>query len=171
MAANDLNGSARSGRRVTPGASNRFVAATEHLETGEPVVSVMGEVDLATAPALEQTLLAVAKDRAGQVIVDLSGCSFLDSSGLRALLATREGREHSTGQPAVVLSNPNLMKVFQITRFDDLFEIYPTLTAAANRNGNGNGNALQTSRQCANDGGPADGCRNARLGEPSPQAS
>ena len=140
MAANDLNGSARSARRVTPGASHRFVAATEQLETGTPVVSVMGEVDLATASALEQTLLGVEDDRPGEMIVDLSGCSFLDSSGLRALLATRERHEQSNPRPTLVVSNPNVMRIFQLTKFDELFEIYPTLDAAVGGNGNGNGN-------------------------------
>jgi hypothetical protein len=32
------------------------------------------------------------------------------------------------------------MRIFQITQFDELFEIYPTLAAAVNGNGNGNGN-------------------------------
>jgi anti-sigma B factor antagonist len=57
------------------------------------VVSVMGEVDYATAPALEQTLRGVADDRTDEVIVDLTGCTFLDSQGLRALIATK-GRLH-----------------------------------------------------------------------------
>jgi anti-sigma B factor antagonist len=126
-------------RRVTAGASQRFVAATEELETGTPVVSVMGEVDLATSPALEQTLLEVDGDRAGEMIVDLSGCSFLDSSGMRALLATRERCEQSSKRQALVLSNPIVMKIFQLTNFDELFEIYPTVDAAVNGNGNGNG--------------------------------
>ena len=53
-------------RRVTAGASQRFVAATDELENGTPVVSVMGEVDRATAQALEQTLLEVADDQGGR---------------------------------------------------------------------------------------------------------
>lgn len=141
MAANDSNGSPRSGRRVTAGASQRFVAATEELEGGTPVVSVMGEVDLATSPALEQTLLEVEGDRAGEMIVDLSRCSFLDSSGLRALLATSERCEQSSKRRALVLSNPSVMRIFQLTRYDELFEIYPTVEAAVNANGNGNGHA------------------------------
>ena len=53
----------RSARRVTPGASHRFVVATERLDGGIPVVSVSGEVDLATAPALERTLRYAADDQ------------------------------------------------------------------------------------------------------------
>ena len=76
-------------REVTPGSSQRFVAATDELDSGVPVVSIIGEVDLATAPAFEQTLLRVAEKKTGGMIVDLSGCSFFDSTGLKALLATR----------------------------------------------------------------------------------
>jgi hypothetical protein len=44
-------------RRGLAGAGRRFrVATTEQLDTGAPVVSVMGEVDLATVLALEQAL-------------------------------------------------------------------------------------------------------------------
>jgi hypothetical protein len=69
MAVTDSTGLRRSNRRVTPGASHRFVAATEQLENGAPVVSVLGEVDLATVPAFEQTLLSAAEDGTGEVIV------------------------------------------------------------------------------------------------------
>jgi anti-sigma B factor antagonist len=129
----------RSSRHVTPGASQRFVAATEQLDCGTPVVSVMGEVDLATAPALEQTLLGVAEDRTGEVIVDLTGCSFLDSRGLGALVATRARLERSNRPLALVLSNPSVLKIFRLTHFDELFEIYPSMSAAVGGNGNGNG--------------------------------
>ena len=116
-----------------PGASQTFVAATEQLETGEPVVSVTGEVDLVTARAFEQTLVDMAQDQTGEVIVDLTRCSFLDARGLGALLATRGRLRHSNRRMALVLSTPNVKRIFQITRFDELFEIYPTLTAAVNR--------------------------------------
>ena len=129
----------RSARRVTPGASQRFVAATEQLDDGTPVVSVMGEVDLATAPAFDQTLLGVAEERSGEVIVDLTECSFFDSAGLAALLATRERLERANRSLALVVANPTVLKVFQITGFDERFEIYPSLGVAADRGGSGNG--------------------------------
>jgi anti-sigma B factor antagonist len=140
MAATDSTGLSRSDRRVTPGASQRFVAATEQLENGGPLVSVMGDVDLATALAFEQTLLGATEDGTGEIIVDLTACHFLDSSGLGALLATRARLNQSNRRLALVLSNPNVMRIFRITQFDALFEIHPTLAAAVNGNGNGNGN-------------------------------
>jgi len=129
----------RSARRVTPGMRQRFIAATEQLDNGTPVVSVMGEVDLATAPALEQTLRGVADDRTRAVIVDLTGCSFLDSRGLGVLVATKARLERSNGRLALVLSNRSELRIFQITPFDELFGFYPSLGAAIDGNGNGHG--------------------------------
>ena len=126
-------------RTVTPGSSHRFVVATEQHDSGARVVSVMGEVDPATAPALEQTLRAVAEDRPGEVIIDLSGCSFFDSTGLHALASTSARLRDSDTPLSIVLSNPSVLRVFEITGFDEQFAMYPSVPAAVNGNGNGNG--------------------------------
>ena len=120
--------------------SQQSVAATEQLDSGIPVVSVSGDVDIATAPALAQTLLAVTEDRAGEVIVDFTGCTFLDSRGLHALVSTRARLERSNRSLSLVLSNPSVLRIFEITHVDELFQIYPSLSAAVNGNGNRNGN-------------------------------
>jgi anti-sigma B factor antagonist len=134
------HGLRRFARRGLTGAGRRFrVATTEQLDTGAPAVSVMGEVDLATVLALEQTLLGVTEDRPGDVIVDLTGCSFLDSRGLGALNAARARLERSERRLALVLANQSVLRIFQITQFDQLFEIYPSLRAALDCNGNGGG--------------------------------
>ena len=52
---------------------------------GTSVVRVTGEVDLATHEELAEKLRAAANG-AKAVVVDLSGCAFIDSSGIRALL-------------------------------------------------------------------------------------
>jgi anti-sigma B factor antagonist len=109
------------------------------FDSGTSVVSVSGELDLTTAPALEQTLLGVADDRTDDVIVDLTGCTFLDSQGLRALIATKGQLECSSRRLAVVVSNPSVLRIFQITQLDEPFRIYRSLGAAGDGNGNGNG--------------------------------
>jgi anti-sigma B factor antagonist len=100
----------------------------------------MGEVDLATVPALAQTLGGVADDQTGDVIVDLTGCRFLDSRGLGALIAIRARLERSHRRLALVLANQSVLRIFQITQLDEVFEIYPSLRAALDRDGNGNRN-------------------------------
>jgi anti-anti-sigma factor len=55
---------------------------------GEPVVvTVRGEVDLATAPELESCVQQAFTTAAGSVLLDLAGLTFIDSSGLRVLVA------------------------------------------------------------------------------------
>jgi anti-anti-sigma factor len=61
---------------------------TETQSEQGTTVAVAGDVDLATAPKLEAALKALS----GDVIVDLSEVSFLDSSGLSALIV---GRKHA----------------------------------------------------------------------------
>ena len=61
--------------------------------TGEAVVvTVRGEVDLATAPELESCLQRAFGAAPDGVVLDLEGLTFIDSSGLRVLVALGEGR-------------------------------------------------------------------------------
>ncbi len=118
-------------------AATTFVAATEWLDGGVPVVSVTGELDLATASVLEEALLGLPDGAAEAVIVDLGRCSFIDLQGLRVLLAARERLERANRPLALVVGNPRLLRIFKITRVADRFEIYPSLAAATKVNGRG----------------------------------
>lgn len=116
----------------------KFVAATSWLDSGEAVVSVIGELDLATAPAFEDALLALSDRRGGgPVVVDLAHCEFMDLRGLRVLLDARVRLERASRKLLVVASNRNLLRVFKITRVDTLLAIYPSVAAAVEGNGHG----------------------------------
>lgn len=113
---------------TSPTGPQAFIVASTQLDDGTPVVYVMGEVDAATAPALERTLLDVAGS--GKLVVDLTGCSFLDSRGLRVLVAAKGRLERSNRSLALVLSNPSVMRVFELTGSRGSFDFYPSLSAA-----------------------------------------
>ena len=84
--------------------------------SGVLVVDAVGEIDMATAPQLAAALGAVS-DRATRVVVDLSAVSFLDSSGLSALVQARRelaGREVSFR--TVSPKDQVLRRVFEITQ-------------------------------------------------------
>ena len=61
------------------------------------MLSLVGELDLASAPRLESELMAVESSHPREFIIDLEGVQFIDSTGLRVLLgATR--RAHAAAQ-------------------------------------------------------------------------
>ena len=98
-----------------------FKCVTTTLADGH-LVTVHGEVDLLTAPQLAETLAQFAN---GTIRVDISAVTFLDSSGLHALLAahryvTRAGRRMIVCGPL----DPTVQQMFEITGLDDVFEIH-----------------------------------------------
>jgi anti-sigma B factor antagonist len=87
------------------------------------VVSATGEIDLLAAPALKERLLGAINDTAGPVAVDLSGASFLDSSGLGAILsAFRRANELGRGFAVVAQARP-IMNVLTLTGLDKVLEV------------------------------------------------
>lgn len=76
-----------------------------------------GELDIATAPELEEALrLALASD-AGAIVVDLRGIEMLDSTGLRALLEAQ--REEGGERIAFVPGNDLVQGVFRLSGLID----------------------------------------------------
>ena len=86
------------------------------------VVQVSGELDIATAPALCEHLLALI--RAGHpIVLDLTGIEFMDSSGLEVLLRCHRGAESSgTG---LVLRRPShrVVRLLELSGLSSHFTI------------------------------------------------
>ena len=87
------------------------------------VVTVSGEVDLANRDALEQTLLD-AIDRDGQgVVVDLSEVSFLDSSGVHAILTAQRVADQEGSTLILRAPQQNVAKVLDALGLTNLLDI------------------------------------------------
>jgi anti-sigma B factor antagonist len=89
------------------------------------VVALAGELDMANAPAVSETLDALA-DAEQPVIVDLSGLSFIDSSGIHAIVNPRPQLESF----ALVCPPGNIQRVLSVTRLDRVLSLYETLDEA-----------------------------------------
>ena len=109
-----------------------FEAASESLDGGIHIVSVSGEVDLATGPEFERALGALPEERVASLIVDLTDCSFMDSTGLHLLTRAQRRFDRSDRRVAVVSANRCVLRVFELTQLDQLFAIYPSRAAALN---------------------------------------
>ncbi|HST49035.1 STAS domain-containing protein [Jatrophihabitans sp.] len=97
---------------------------------GQTVLEVGGEVDLHSASRLTDRLTAILDAGERSVVVDLSPLSFLDSTGLGALVAARNRAQQTGATLRLVCTSERLLKLFRITGLDAVFEIHPTLAQA-----------------------------------------
>lgn len=95
-----------------------------------PVLQVHGEVDVYSAPALKERIAESISGAAPVVVIDLSNVEFMDSTGLGALVAARTTAVEAGGRLPVVCDRDRILKLFQITGLDGVFEVYPSVEAA-----------------------------------------
>ncbi|MDE9367797.1 STAS domain-containing protein [Luteipulveratus sp. YIM 133132] len=94
------------------------------------VVSVRGEVDMATAPDLQQALTQVTAEPGFRVVVDFTGTTFIDSSGIGALIGVHRSVAAGSGRLRLVVPPSPVRKVFELTRLTEVFEISDDVTTA-----------------------------------------
>ncbi len=79
-------------------------------------LTLIGELDLAARPQLEElTLAALLADRGPNVIIDLRPLTFLDASGLRALTALTTRLATAGARAQLIPAPPAVHRVFEIT--------------------------------------------------------
>lgn len=117
------------GLRATPGsdrpenqqqrlASTGALSMRRAVEGDACVISLYGELDLASADSFELELRHAERGEAPGVVIDLSSLEFLDSTGLRAILnALRRMQER--GKQMTLLRGPRQVhRVFELTGLD-----------------------------------------------------
>ncbi|MET7967594.1 STAS domain-containing protein [Micromonospora sp. NPDC005305] len=97
---------------------------------GWTVVEVRGELDMATAPQLRDGLqqLVDAGDR--QVVLDMAGVGFLDSSALGALVLIFKSLREVGGRLGLASVQPAVRSVLRVTSVDRVIDVYDTVQAA-----------------------------------------
>ena len=93
-------------------------------------VALSGELDLASAQRLEDELKQVEESKPDVVVLDLQALSFMDSSGLRSLLAADTRARERGGRLVIVRGDERVQRVLRITRLDERLEIVDSADAA-----------------------------------------
>ncbi len=97
---------------------------------GYQVVSVAGELDIATADQAYSYITEVIDGRPAPVTVDLSGVTFCDASGLGALARLARHARAAGRQFMLTSARPSVLKIMRITGLDRAFpELHPPLHA------------------------------------------
>ena len=93
------------------------------------VVQVHGDLDMATCPQLEDVLQGT--DLHKRIVIDLSGCTFLDSSAVRALVGTARAAESAGGDVALVTSDQGILRVLEIASVEMMLPVHETVEQAS----------------------------------------
>jgi anti-sigma B factor antagonist len=90
--------------------------------TSATTIALSGELDVSTIPILEEHLVSVEADGVTAIVVDLVELTFIESLGVRALVAARE-RAFANGRQLVLFgAKANVRRVFELTGTDFLLE-------------------------------------------------
>lgn len=95
-----------------------------------PVIAVSGEIDVATAPQLRECLHRVIAQGEATVVLDLLDVTFLDSTALGVLVGALKRCRELGGELNIVVADPRIVKIFEITGLTNVFTIADSLQAA-----------------------------------------
>jgi anti-anti-sigma factor len=92
-------------------------------------IALTGEFDLAGVQKFDGELSKLEAENPGVVVVDLGGLSFMDSSGLRALVMADQRATKAGRRLAIVPGPPAVKRVFEITQLDERLDLVESATA------------------------------------------
>ncbi|HET6704853.1 STAS domain-containing protein [Amycolatopsis sp.] len=106
-----------------------FSVTTRTTGTGA-VVTVAGELDVATTPRFRAGIDALALAPGQLLVVDLGEVTFCDSSGISALIAAHNVAETAGAGVALAAVPDRLARTFGLIGLGDFFRTYPSAEAA-----------------------------------------
>ena len=94
------------------------------------VLPLRGEIDLHVSPAVTQSLNAMTEKKPERIVIDLSRATYIDSSGLAALILAMQKVEAYGGRFFLTGLHETMRSIFEISRLDQIFQILPDVDAA-----------------------------------------
>lgn len=89
------------------------------IETGDGIITVTGEIDAGSAPALASTIRATN----GSIDLDLAAVTFIDSSALRVLIEAHQIVAARGDELAIVNPSPVARRLFDLSAVTDYLNI------------------------------------------------
>lgn len=94
------------------------------------IAALIGELDIACAAVLREQLLSLLRLHAARLVIDLSGVSYCDASGLAVLVGTGRRAELLGGVLRLAAPTPPVDSALRVTGLHRRFDIFPTVSAA-----------------------------------------
>jgi anti-anti-sigma factor len=105
-----------------------FEVKSGNLEHGVRTIFIRGELDLSTAPELENPLNQALDSGEGSVLIDLSECEFIDSTGIALIVRAWQRLESGENGRALVICSQNeqVRRVLEITGLELSIPVHTT---------------------------------------------
>jgi len=100
------------------------------MQQGWTVLSVTGELELATAPQLRQRVVSLVAEGRTHIVLDLAGVDFADSVGLGVIVAALKRVRGRDGELVVAGAVPRVRRLFEVTRLDEIVDLFPDVSHA-----------------------------------------
>ena len=102
-----------------------------HTDGEIAVVEVMGEVDMSVTSELEQALAPRSLEGRTSVVIDLTGVTFMDSSGVRVLLLGHSAYQEAEISSAVALGPDSpVRRVIELAEVGEMLAVHPDRASA-----------------------------------------
>ena len=94
------------------------------------VLPLEGDIDLHVSPAVRESLNAMIKKKPEWIVIDLSRATYIDSAGVAALIVAMQEVEAYVGKFFLSGLQETLRSIFETSRLDRIFQIFPDVDAA-----------------------------------------
>ncbi|MFJ8009194.1 STAS domain-containing protein [Streptomyces fagopyri] len=132
--------------------SPRLSVTRSTTAEGVTVLALRGEIDFTTGTEVQRALLGPGGEATAHTVVELSQVTFMDSSGINALIGAHHAATALEGWVRLAAPSPSILRVLQIVGLDTVITCYPTLQQALSVGARGGRAAADRSRP----DGPAD---------------
>lgn len=97
---------------------------------GERLIEAIGDIDMMTAPALDKAVEESLRARPAVLVINLSGVTFLASSGLASLMSALESSGATGAALRLVCTEQRVLRPMELTGLIELFDVYPDSASA-----------------------------------------
>ncbi len=104
------------------------MATDSQPQTG--ILALEGEIDLHRSSHVKESLEPLISQKTARILVDFSGVTYVDSSGLATMIETLQRIQSYGGKFAMFGLRDSVRSIFEIARLDQIFRIFPDKATA-----------------------------------------
>ena len=96
------------------------------------IFRIKGDIDAYSSPSLKDKIVKEIESGTKKLVLNLTNVDYIDSAGLGVLVALLKRIKKEQGVLRIAGLKPNILKIFQLTRLNQIFDIFNTEEQAAN---------------------------------------